>query len=102
MSSKYFRRSEVEVKGTENLTVYRFGDKDVNHCFCRTCGISPSSTVPSVPADYDGPASGTLPHRAKRGSAKAIAMKPVVYDEGVLIAGDRSERRTWAEHRIRL
>ena len=29
-------------------------------------------------------------------------MKPVVYDAGVLIAGDRSERRTWAEHRIRL
>jgi hypothetical protein len=29
-------------------------------------------------------------------------MKPVVYDAAVLIAGDRSERRTWAEHRIRL
>jgi hypothetical protein len=29
-------------------------------------------------------------------------MKPVVYDAGVLIAGDRSERRTWAEHRLRL
>ena len=29
-------------------------------------------------------------------------MRPVVYDAGVLIAGDRSERRTWAEHRLRL
>lgn len=29
-------------------------------------------------------------------------MKPVVYDTGVLIAADRSERRTWAEHRVRL
>lgn len=29
-------------------------------------------------------------------------MKPVVYDAGVLIAADRSERRTWAEHRVRL
>jgi predicted nucleic acid-binding protein len=29
-------------------------------------------------------------------------MRPVVYDAGVLIAADRSERRTWAEHRIRL
>ena len=29
-------------------------------------------------------------------------MKPVVYDTGVLIAADRSQRRTWAEHRVRL
>lgn len=29
-------------------------------------------------------------------------MRPVVYDTGVLIFGDRSERRTWAEHRVRL
>lgn len=29
-------------------------------------------------------------------------MKSVVYDTGVLIAADRNERRTWAEHRVRL
>ncbi len=29
-------------------------------------------------------------------------MRPVVYDAGVLIAADRSLRRTWAEHRVRL
>jgi predicted nucleic acid-binding protein len=29
-------------------------------------------------------------------------MRPVVYDAGVLIAADRSERRIWAEHRVRL
>jgi predicted nucleic acid-binding protein len=29
-------------------------------------------------------------------------MRRVVYDSGVLIAADRSERPTWAEHRIRL
>jgi hypothetical protein len=29
-------------------------------------------------------------------------MKAVVYDAGVLIAADRSKRRTWAEHRVRL
>lgn len=29
-------------------------------------------------------------------------MRPVVYDTGVLIAADRSQRRTWAEHRVRL
>jgi predicted nucleic acid-binding protein len=29
-------------------------------------------------------------------------MRAVVYDTGVLIAADRSRRRTWAEHRVRL
>jgi predicted nucleic acid-binding protein len=29
-------------------------------------------------------------------------MKGAVYDAGVLIAADRSERRVWAEHRVRL
>jgi len=29
-------------------------------------------------------------------------MNPVVYDAGVLIAADRSERNTWADHRARL
>ncbi len=29
-------------------------------------------------------------------------MRPVVYDAGALIAAERSERRFWAEHRIRL
>jgi len=29
-------------------------------------------------------------------------MRAVVYDAGVLIAADRSERRTWADHRARL
>ena len=56
MSSKYFRPEEVEVEGSEHLTVYRFGDKDVNHHFCRTCGIAPFNTVASVPPDYEGPA----------------------------------------------
>jgi predicted nucleic acid-binding protein len=29
-------------------------------------------------------------------------MRQVVYDTGVLIAADRSVRRTWAEHRVRM
>jgi predicted nucleic acid-binding protein len=29
-------------------------------------------------------------------------MRRIVYDTGVLIAADRSLRRTWAEHRVRL
>jgi hypothetical protein len=56
MSSRYFRSSEVEVEGTASLAVYQFGDRDVNHHFCRTCGISPFTTIASVPADYGGPA----------------------------------------------
>jgi hypothetical protein len=56
MSSQYLRSSAVEVEGTESLTVYQFGDKDVKHHFCRTCGISPFSTIASVPPDYQGAA----------------------------------------------
>jgi hypothetical protein len=41
--------------------------------------------------------------RAKTDSAEALpAMKSVVYDAAVLIAADRSKRRVWAEHRVRL
>ena len=29
-------------------------------------------------------------------------MTPVVYDAGVLVAADRSVRRVWADHRVRL
>jgi predicted nucleic acid-binding protein len=29
-------------------------------------------------------------------------MRPVVYDAGVLIAAERSQRGVWAEHRVRL
>ena len=56
MSSNYFRPSDVEVEGEEHLAPYQFGDKDVNHFFCRTCGIFPFNTVASVPAGYQGPA----------------------------------------------
>ena len=56
MSSGYFRASDVSVEGKECLVLYQFGDKDVNHLFCRTCGISPFSTVASVPPEYRGSA----------------------------------------------
>ncbi len=54
MSSSYFRPSDVAVEGKERLALYQFGDKDMNHFFCPTCGISPFSTVASVPPDYQG------------------------------------------------
>jgi hypothetical protein len=57
MSAEYHRPEDFEeIVGTEFLTIYRFGDGDMDHCFCRTCGISPYSVVRSVPPTYDGPA----------------------------------------------
>ncbi len=56
MSSSYLRPSEVELEGEERLALYQFGDRNVNHYFCRTCGISPFSRVASVPPDYRGSA----------------------------------------------
>lgn len=56
MSSSYVRASDVQVEGREHLAVYQFGDKSMNHFFCRTCGIAPFSTVASVPPGYEGPA----------------------------------------------
>jgi len=38
-----------ELVGLEALAVYRFGDRLVNHYFCRTCGISPFHDSPVKP-----------------------------------------------------
>jgi hypothetical protein len=57
MSSRYIRPDEFgELVGRESLTLYRFGDGDVSHYFCKTCGIFPFNEVASVPANYKGPA----------------------------------------------
>lgn len=46
MSSRYFTPSELELlAGEEHLEVYQFGDRDVNHYFCRRCGIQPIHDV---------------------------------------------------------
>src|SRR6185503_9096595 len=56
MSSRYYPPASFEaIEGAERLTVYRFGDRDMDHCFCPTCGISPFSVVAKVPESYDGP-----------------------------------------------
>ena len=53
--------------------------------------------------DSSGNGSGARSSTASRGSTKTVwPMRPIVYDTGVLIAADRSERQTWADHRIRL
>lgn len=57
MSSSYITPADFDLlEGEDALSVYRFGDGDVNHYFCRTCGICPFTGVASVPATYEGPA----------------------------------------------
>ena len=56
-SFSYIPPENIErVEGMSSLALYQFGDKDVNHYFCRTCGVCPFTTVASVPPDYVGPA----------------------------------------------
>ncbi len=46
MSAQYIRPGDFdELVGLETLRVYRFGDNDVNHYFCPTCGIYPFHDV---------------------------------------------------------
>jgi len=54
VSPEYIPADAFDVDGEESLTVYQFGDKDVRHYFCKTCGICPFSAVASLPADYPG------------------------------------------------
>jgi hypothetical protein len=57
MSARYYKPEEfTEIVGAESLSVYGFGDRDVNHVFCRTCGVHPFNVVASVPSDYTGAA----------------------------------------------
>ena len=56
MSPRYYRPEELRLEGESSLNLYQFGDKDVNHYFCRTCGISPFNQVAKIPPDYTGAA----------------------------------------------
>jgi len=57
LSAGYVRAADVDVtEGREHLALYRFGGECVNHHFCRTCGITPFSTVAYLPPGYAGPA----------------------------------------------
>jgi hypothetical protein len=56
MSSEYIPPDAFEVEGQESLIIYQFGDRDVYHYFCNTCGISPFNEVASLPASYQGSA----------------------------------------------
>ena len=54
VSSEYVPPDAFALEGRESLVVYQFGDKDMFHYFCKTCGICPFSEVASLPADYQG------------------------------------------------
>jgi len=56
MSSDYIPPHAFELERSDSLAVYQFGDKDVCHYFCTTCGISPFTGVASLPESYEGPA----------------------------------------------
>jgi hypothetical protein len=57
MTAGYLPPEDVEEFGERSsLSLYRFGDRDMNHHFCRTCGICPFVTVASVPPGYAGSA----------------------------------------------
>ena len=53
MSTRYFTPEEFqELEGLEALSVYRWGDRDVNHYFCKTCGVYPFHDGPAKPGHY--------------------------------------------------
>jgi hypothetical protein len=54
MSSEYIPPDAFELERNESLTVYQFGDQDVYHYFCKTCGICPFNEVANLPATYEG------------------------------------------------
>jgi hypothetical protein len=54
MSPEYISPEAFEVSGAESLAVYQFGDKDVCHYFCKTCGIAPFNEVAGLPDGYQG------------------------------------------------
>mgnify|MGYP002781031108 CR=1 FL=1 len=56
ISPGYVHAPDVEVTGAEYLSRYSFGDRTLNHLFCRACGVSVFSTVAHLPDDYQGPA----------------------------------------------
>ena len=45
MSDRYYQPGEVMIAGLDACAVYIWGDRMMNHYFCRTCGIAPFSSV---------------------------------------------------------
>lgn len=53
MSSAYYQPQDFELlAGQDAMAVYHFGDHDVNHHFCKTCGIYPFHDSIYEPGKY--------------------------------------------------
>jgi hypothetical protein len=53
MSPTYVPPEDVELlDGGDALEVYRFGDRMMNHFFCRTCGIHPFAEIIGKPGTF--------------------------------------------------
>jgi hypothetical protein len=53
MSPTYIPPNDFEsLEGTESLSVYRFGDRECNHYFCRICGVYPFHEPVAEPGHY--------------------------------------------------
>ena len=52
MSTVYFQPSQIQIEGLENCAVYHWNDGDVNHYFCKACGIYPFHDTLQKPQYY--------------------------------------------------
>jgi len=53
MSDHYYEPEHFRlISGQESLACYRFGDYDVNHWFCKQCGIYPFHDGAAEPGKY--------------------------------------------------
>lgn len=53
MSKQTFDQQEFTlIQGKEQLSVYQWGDQDVNHYFCQRCGIYPFHNTAEQPDNY--------------------------------------------------
>ena len=52
MSEPWFSPEQMKVAGLDKLTLYKWGDRDMNHWFCTTCGIYPFGEVAEKPGHY--------------------------------------------------
>jgi hypothetical protein len=56
-SRSYYSPDTVELlSGHESMVSYMFGDRDVDHRFCKTCGVSVFGIIVGLPPDYTGSA----------------------------------------------
>ena len=52
MSTVYYPPAELTLEGKGALRLYQFGDHDVNHYFCTTCGIYPCHEATANPGHF--------------------------------------------------